>query len=258
MIGKTVTHYKILEKLGEGGMGVVYKAEDLTLNRLVALKFLPHELSTDDNTKTRFIHEAKSASSLDHPNICTIHEIDETSDGRTFIVMPCYEGETLTEKLGKGPLEINEAIDVVLQVASGLASAHKKGIVHRDIKPGNILLTNDGHVKLVDFGIAKLMGQTTVTKTGARVGTAGYMSPQQALGEELDASSDVFSLGVVLYELLAGRLPFRGEQEAALLYAIVHGNTEPLSVFRDDIPEVLHQIVEKALEKNVESRYLHE
>jgi tetratricopeptide (TPR) repeat protein len=255
MIGQTVSHYKILEKLGEGGMGVVFKAQDLKLDRFVALKFLPRQLAADDDTKRRFIHEAKSASSLDHPNICTIHEIDETPDGQTFIVMPCYEGETLKEKLQKGPLEIGEALDIVHQVASGLGKAHESGIVHRDIKPGNIMLTRDGHVKLVDFGVAKLTGQTAVTKTGARVGTVGYMSPQQALGEELDPRSDVFSLGVVLYELLAGHLPFRGEHEAALLYSIVHEDSQPLSVYRSNVPEDLQQVIDRALQKEVDGRY---
>jgi tetratricopeptide (TPR) repeat protein len=255
MIGQTVSHYKIVEKLGEGGMGVVFKAEDLKLDRFVALKFLPREMSGDADTKTRFVHEAKSASALDHPNICTIHEIDETPDGQTFIVMPCYEGETLTDKLGKGQLDIAEAVDIVSQVASGLAKAHDKGIVHRDIKPGNILLTTDGHVKLVDFGLAKLTGRTRVTKTGTVIGTVGYMSPEQALGKDLDARTDVFSMGVVLYELLAGRLPFRGEQDAALLYSIVHEDPQPLLEYRSDVPEALVHIIERTLEKDVEDRY---
>jgi tetratricopeptide (TPR) repeat protein/predicted Ser/Thr protein kinase len=255
VIGQTVSHYKIVGKIGEGGMGVVFKAEDTRLDRVVALKFLPRELDADDDTRTRFIHEAKSASSLDHPNICTIHEIDETEDGRTFIVMPHYEGESLKERIKNGPLEIAEAIDIVVQVASGLAKAHEKGIVHRDIKPANIIVTNDEQVKLVDFGVAKLAGQTTVTKTGRRVGTVGYMSPQQALGEPLDARSDVFSLGVVLYELIAGCLPFRGDVEAAMLYAIVHEDPKPLSAHRDDIPEALEQIIDKALRKEASDRY---
>jgi tetratricopeptide (TPR) repeat protein len=255
VIGQTVSHYRIIEKLGEGGMGVVYKAEDLKLDRFVALKFLPRQLSADHETKARFIHEAKSASSLDHPNICAIHEIDETPDGQTFIVMPCYEGETLREKIKKGPLGVDETIDIVIQVGLGLAKAHEKGIVHRDIKPGNILVTTDGQVKLVDFGVAKLAGQTALTKTGARVGTVGYMSPEQVLGETLDARSDVFSLGVVMYELLTGRLPFRGEHEAAILYSIIHEAPQPLSKHRSDVPEAVAETVERALAKDVAERY---
>jgi tetratricopeptide (TPR) repeat protein len=255
VIGQTISHYRIIEKLGEGGMGVVYKAEDLKLDRFVALKFLPRQLSADYETKARFIHEAKSASSLDHPNICAIHEIDETPDGQTFIVMPCYEGETLKERIKKGPLELDAAIEIMIQVGSGLAKAHEKGIVHRDNKPGNILVTTDGQVKLVDFGVAKLTGQTALTKTGVTVGTVGYMSPEQALGEAIDARSDVFSLGVVMYEMLAGRLPFRGEHEAAILYAIIHEEPQPLSKHRGDVPDVVMEVVERALVKDVAERY---
>jgi tetratricopeptide (TPR) repeat protein len=255
VIGQVVSHYRIIEKLGEGGMGVVFKAEDLKLDRFVALKFLPRQLSADGETKARFIHEAKSASSLDHPNICAIHEIGETADGQTFIVMPCYDGETLKERIKKGQVGIDEAIGIAMQVASGLAKAHERGIVHRDVKPGNILLTKDGQVKLVDFGVAKLAGQTTLTKTGARVGTVGYMSPEQVLGETLDARSDVFSLGVVMYELLTGRLPFRGEHEAAMLYSIIHEEPQPVSKHRTDVPDLLEEIIERSLAKDVEIRY---
>ena len=171
MIGQTVSHYKILEKLGEGGMGLVYKAEDLKLDRFVSLKFLHREMAADADAKKRFILEAKSASSLDHSNICTIHDIDETPDGHLFIVMPYYEGETLGARLKRGSLEISEAIDIAHQVATGLAKSHEKGIVHRDIKPGNILITDDEQVKIVDFGLAKLAGHTKITRTGTTVGT---------------------------------------------------------------------------------------
>jgi len=168
MIGKTISHYKILEKLGEGGMGVVYKAKDTKLDRFVALKFLPHHLSQSEEEKQRFIHEAKAASALDHPNICTIHEIDETEDGQMFIAMACYEGETLKARTERGPLSLEEAIDIAMQVAQGLARAHEEKIVHRDIKPANVMLTKDGVVKIVDFGLAKLSGQTKLTKAGTK------------------------------------------------------------------------------------------
>jgi tetratricopeptide (TPR) repeat protein len=255
MIGRTVSHYRITDRLGEGGMGVVYKAEDLKLDRFVALKFLPRSVASDDEARKRFIIEAKSASSLDHPNICTIHEIDETPEGETFIVMPCYEGETLGDRMRSGPPAIAEAADVARQVASGLARAHEKGIVHRDVKPGNIFLTHDGQVKIVDFGLAKLAGQTRITQSMTTLGTPHYMSPQQAMGEEVDARSDVFSLGVVLYELLTGQLPFKGDHAAAVAYGIINLDPPPVTEYRKDVPGELQLIVEKALEKDVARRY---
>ena len=166
MIGSTISHYKIIEKLGEGGMGVVYKAQDLKLDRFVALKFLPPEMIRDPGAKERFVHEAKSASALDHPNICTIHEIGETNDGRLFIAMACYEGEPLNEKIARGAMRIEEAVDIAIQVAQGLQKAHEKGITHRDVKSGNIIITNDGVVKILDFGLAKLAGKSRLTKKG--------------------------------------------------------------------------------------------
>ena len=199
MIGKTISHYRIIEKLGEGGMGVVYKAEDLKLGRPVALKFLSSSI-VDDKTRQRFIHEARAASALEHPNICAIHEIDETPEGQMFIVMPCYEGESLQAKIERGPLKLDEAVEIAIQVASGLAKAHEKGIVHRDIKPGNIFVTSDGLAKIVDFGLAKLSGQTKLTRTGAAPGTVSYMSPEQLRGGDIDHRSDIWALGVVLYE----------------------------------------------------------
>jgi serine/threonine protein kinase len=256
MIGQTISHYRLLEKLGEGGMGVVYKAEDTKLKRTVALKFLPPELTRDKSAKTRFIHEAQAASALQHHNICTIHEIDETKDGRLFICMDCYDGETLKDKITKGPLPVKEAIDIALQVTEGLSEAHEAGIVHRDIKPGNILVTRKGVVKIVDFGLAKLAGMTKVTRTGTTVGTVAYMSPEQAGGGELDARSDIFSLGVVLYELLSGHLPFPGDHDAAVLYGIVHNEPEPLSKYRSDVPDRLLSVIGRALEKDPNRRYL--
>jgi serine/threonine protein kinase len=188
MIGQTISHYKILSKLGEGGMGVVYKAEDLKLHRFVALKFLSPSMS-DDEAKKRFALEAQAASSLEHPNICAIHEIDETPDGRMFIVMPCYEWESLAAKIERGSMKFDEVVEFAIQVASGLAKAHEKGIVHRDIKPGNIFITSDGLAKIVDFGLAKLSGRTKLTRTGTAPGTVAYMSPEQVKGGEVDHRS---------------------------------------------------------------------
>ena len=197
MIGKAISHYKILEKLGEGGMGVVYKAEDTKLKRTVALKFLPPELLKEIKAKERFTQEAQAASALQHHNICTIHEIDQTGDGQMFIAMDYYEGETLKDKIvgvgakGPSPLQMNEAVEIAIQIATGLAVAHEKGIVHRDIKPANIFFTNDGLVKILDFGLAKLFGQTRLTKAGSTPGTVAYMSPEQTKCEEVDCRTEL-------------------------------------------------------------------
>lgn len=257
MIGQTISHYKVLEKLGEGGMGVVYRAEDLKLKRAVALKFLPAELTRDPEAKERFIHEAQTASALDHPNICNIHEIGETADGQMFIAMACYEGETLKLRISNGQLRIEEAVDLAIQVAQGLQKAHEKGIVHRDIKPANIIITNDGVAKILDFGLAKLAGQGRLTKTGSTVGTAAYMSPEQARGLDVDHRTDIWSLGVVLFEMLSGKLPFRGEHEAALLYSIVHEEPQPISSFRSDLPPDLELSITKMLQKETGERFQH-
>ncbi|MHC5077130.1 MAG: serine/threonine protein kinase, partial [Planctomycetota bacterium] len=202
MIGKTISHYRIIEKLGTGGMGEVYKAEDTKLNRTVALKFLPPDLTRDEETKKRFIHEAQAASVLEHHNICNIHEIDQTGEGQLFVVMACYEGETLKEKIEREPLKIDKAIDIAIQISQGLTKAHEKGIIHRDIKPSNIFITTDGIVKIIDFGLAKLAGRTVLTKEGSTLGTVNYMSPEQTRGEEVDRRTDIWSLGVVLYEMI--------------------------------------------------------
>src|SRR5512136_2574522 len=189
-------------------MGVVYKAEDTRLRRTVALKFLPPDLTRDPEAKERFIHEAQAASALQHSNICVVYDIDETPDGQMFISMEYLDGETLKKKIERGPLKIEEAIDVAIQVAQGLTKAHEHGIVHRDIKPANIMITTDGVAKIVDFGLAKLSGQTMLTKAGATLGTAAYMSPEQARGEPADHRTDIWSLGIVLYEMVTGRRPF--------------------------------------------------
>ena len=218
MINTVISHYKILEKLGEGGMGVVYKAQDTTLDRMVALKFLPDHVAASEQDSTRFLQEARAAAALNHPNICTIHSIDN-ADGRSFIVMEFVDGQMLLEK--KSSLPLKQAIDFGIQIAEGLAAAHEKGVVHRDIKPENIMVRRDGIVQVMDFGLAKLRGATRLTKEGSTVGTAGYMSPEQVQGLETDHRSDIFSLGVLLYEMMTGQLPFKGVHETAINYEIV-------------------------------------
>jgi len=255
MIGQTISHYKIIEKLGGGGMGVVYKAEDTKLKRLVALKFLPPDLTRDEEAKERFVHEAQAASALDHPNICVIHEIDETEEGQIFICMAYYEGETLKKKVAGGQLSVDSAIDLAIQIAQGLARAHEAGITHRDIKPANLMITNRGEVKAVDFGLAKLVGQSRLTKAGMTVGTVAYMSPEQTRGEEVDHRADIWAWGVVCYEMITGQLPFRGEYEAAMIYSILNENPMPPKELRPDIPEELEQIVLRALEKDRQQRF---
>ena len=255
MIGKTVSHYKILEKIGGGGMGVVYKAHDSKLKRTVALKFLPPAISSDPEAKERFIHEARAASALDHPNICTIHEIGETDDGQSYIAMACYEGESLKMKIEDRRLTITESIEIAAQMARGLAKAHGKGIVHRDIKPGNVIVTNEGVVKIVDFGLAKLTGQTRMTKTGATVGTIAYMSPEQTRGENVDHRSDIWSFGVVLYEMLTGELPFRGDYEQAVVYSILNEDPQPVTDINNEVPPELLPILDKTLTKEPSQRY---
>jgi serine/threonine-protein kinase len=255
MIAKTISHYRILEKLGGGGMGVVYKAEDIKLKRTVALKFLPPDLTRDEEAKERFIHEAQAASALDHPNICTIYEIDETEDGQMFIAMAYYEGETLKKKVASNQLSVNSVIDYAIQIAQGLAKAHEHGITHRDIKPANVMVTKDGVVKIVDFGLAKLAGQKRLTKTGMTVGTIAYMSPEQAQSIDADHRSDIWSFGVVLYEMLTGQLPFKGEYEQAVVYSILNEDAEPITGLRTGVPMELERIVDKAMAKRPDERY---
>ncbi len=257
MLGQTLSHYKILEKLGAGGMGVVYKAQDLKLDRFVVLKFLSSDLTRDEKAKERFIIEAKAASALDHPNVCTIYEINETDDGRLFIAMAYYDGQTLKEKVISNQLSVISVVEIATQVASGLSRAHEAGIVHRDIKPANIIITKRGEVKILDFGLAKLAGQQHLTKSGATLGTIAYMSPQQAQGLEVDHRTDIWPLGVVMYEMLTGQLPFQGHYDQAVMYAIV--NVVPLAVrsLRSEVSGRLEEIVGKALAKKLEERYQH-
>jgi len=257
MIGEKISHYKILEKLGEGGMGEVFLAEDTKLKRKVALKFLPKEFTRDQEAKERFLQEARAAATLDHPNICSIFEIDETENNQLFIAMAYYDGETLKEKIEKGPLKIKEALNISVQIASGLKKAHEKGIVHRDIKSANILITKDNMAKILDFGLAKLKGQTRLTKEGTTLGTVSYMSPEQAQGEKVDHRSDIWSLGVVLYEMISGQLPFKGEYEQAVLYSIMNEEPEPLTSVRTNVPIKLEEILKKLLSKDPDLRFQH-
>jgi non-specific serine/threonine protein kinase len=255
MIGKTISHYKILEELGRGGMGVVYKAEDTKLRRTVALKFLPPELTRDPEVKERFIHEAQTASALDHPNICNVHEIDETEDGQIFICMANYQGESLKEKLERGPLEPAEATGIAYQIAGGLARAHESGIIHRDIKPANIIVTERGEAKIVDFGLAKLSGQSKLTRIGTTLGTVSYMSPEQSKGYEVDHRTDIWALGVVLYEMITGHVPFKGDYEQAVIYSILNDQPEPLASARPGAPPGLQGIIDRCLAKDSDQRY---
>ena len=254
MIGQTLSHYKILEKLGEGGMGVVYKAEDTKLKRTVALKFLPPELTLDPEAKERFIHEAQAASALEHANICSVHEIEE-HEGQTFIVMGYYKGETLKKRIEGGLLVIEDAVNIVYQTAQGLLKAHEAGIIHRDIKPANIIVTTDGVAKILDFGLAKVTGRTLLTKSGTTLGTAAYMSPEQARGESVDKRTDIWSLGVTFYEMLTGKRPFQSEYEQALVYSILNEEPKSIRELRPDVPEAIEKICRRAIAKDVKDRY---
>ncbi|MFC2157653.1 protein kinase [Acidobacteriota bacterium] len=246
--------YKIIEEIGRGGMGIVYKAEDTKLKRKVALKFLPAELMQDKHAKARFLQEAQAAAALNHPNICTVYEVD-VADDQTFIAMEFIEGQTLKDKIDSGPLDIDDAVKITTQVAEGLAEAHAKGIVHRDIKPANIILTDKGTAKIMDFGIAKLATGVDLTQPSTLIGTVAYMSPEQARGDEVDLRTDIWSLGAIFYEMLTGERPFQKSQEQALIYAILHDSPTPVSLLRSDIPTHVEKVIEKALAKKTKERY---
>jgi len=256
VIGQTISHYRILEKLGEGGMGVVYRAEDTKLKRDVALKFLPPEQTREPDAKARFVHEAQAAAALHHPNICTVYEIDEAA-GQMFIAMACIEGQSLKEKIQAGPLMLAEALDLAVQVAEGLREAHHHGIVHRDVKPANIMLTAGGQAQIMDFGLATSRGKTKLTRTNTTLGTFAYMSPEQSRGEVVDRRADIWSFGVMLYEMISGCQPFQGGYEQAVVHAILSDDPEPLSGVRTGVPLELERIVGKAIAKPRENRYQH-
>ena len=254
MIGQSISNYKILDKLGEGGMGVVYKAHDTKLDREVALKFLPHYVASSDTERARFLQEAKAAANLNHPNVCVIYDIQE-ADGQQFIVMEYVDGMTVKQKFSTSPLKIDDAIGYAIQIGEALQEAHAKGIVHRDVKSENIMINSKNQIKVMDFGLAKLRGSVKLTKSSSTTGTLAYMAPEQIQGQEIDARADIFSFGVVLYEMLTGNTPFRGEHEAAMMYSILNEEPQPIQKFREDISSEMLHILHRALEKNPEERY---
>ncbi|MEW6337106.1 MAG: protein kinase [Acidobacteriota bacterium] len=254
-IGKTVSHYRILERLGGGGMGIVYKAEDTRLKRLVALKFLSPALTSERDARQRFETEAQAASAIDHPHVCTVHEISETDDGQVFICMAYCQGETLRQRIAKGPLPVEDAVVIAVQIAEGLAAAHRRGVIHRDVKPANVILADGEAVKLVDFGLALLADRSRISRHGLMVGTIGYMAPEQARGEPVDHRADLWSLGVVLYEMLAGTLPFSGPSDTPVLRAIETARVPPVQGLRPEVPAELSAVIERCLEKDPGRRF---
>ena len=256
MVGQTISHYKLVSQLGEGGMGVVYKAEDTKLERTVALKFLAQHLLNDEEAKARFLREAKAAAALHHPNICPVYEIDDV-DGKTFISMAFLKGETLEDRIAKDPLSLKDALDIARQAADGLEAAHEAAIIHRDIKPANIMVDEKGRTTIMDFGLARLTEASRLTKFDTAMGTVAYMSPEQGQGMEVDSRSDLWSLGCVLYEMVSGQRPFQGQYDQALLYEIVHEEPAALTGLRTGVPIELELLASKCLAKDREDRYQH-
>ncbi len=256
MVGRTILHYKVVEKLGEGGMGVVYKAEDTQLRRTVALKFLPRETLDEEEVKARLIREAQAAAALDHPNICQVFGIHE-EDGETFIAMAYIDGPSLAEKIKERPLPLEEALGIAAQIGEGLHEAHEHGVVHRDIKPQNILLTTKGQVKILDFGLASLTGRSKLTKTGTTMGTPAYMAPEQLEGRNVDRRADVWALGCVMYEMLPQKSPFEADYEQAIGYGILNEDPEPVTAQRAGLSPEIDRLLSKALAKDRDERYQH-